>query len=109
MMLAPVDNKPQTLSFAEGLTTDGWAATTVFLYGRNSKEEKTYGTIWASHDGNVVRSEGTLIVSSISEENIRGTFHTILYSYNPDTKVAKKMTITNGQFDMSLVRRNVSW
>ncbi len=106
MMITPVKDAPQTLSIAQGFTADGWAATSVFLNGRNSSEAETYGTIWVSHDGNVTNSEGSLTISSISENNIKGSFNGTLYSYNPDTKVAKKLTVTQGQFDMPLVRRN---
>lgn len=90
----------------EGLGAQSWSVMEVKLDGKNSSGDNKYGYVWVSHDGNLTMSDGTLTITSMTEKNVKGTFKATLYSYNPDTKIAKKMTVSDGKFDLPLVRRN---
>ena len=104
MMIYPVKDGTGTYAL-EGLTADGWSTAGVYLKGKSSSKDDTYNYVWISHNGELTESKGTVTITSITEKNVKGTFSATLHSYNPDTKVAKELTISGGSFDVPLMRR----
>lgn len=105
MMVYPVKNGTGTYTL-EGITADGWSTAGVYVKGKYSSDADTYNYVWISHNGELTESEGTVTISSMTEKNVKGTFSGTLHSYNPDTKVSKKLTVSGGSFDVPLVRRD---
>lgn len=104
MMIYPVKDAAGTYAL-KGLSGDGWSTAGVYTKGKSSSKEDTYNFVWISHNGDLTESKGTVTISSISENNVKGTFSATLHSYNPDTKISKELTISGGSFDVPLKRR----
>ena len=104
MMIYPVADGPGTYAL-KGIAGDGWSTAAVYTKGKSSSKADTYNYVWISHNGELTESKGTVTISSISEGNVKGTFSATLHSYNPDTKISKELTITEGSFDLPLKRR----
>lgn len=107
MMIMPVSEGAGTYPMADGFGEDSLSRSGVFLQGRGSARADTYGPVWISHDGELTQSSGTLQIASMTATRATGTFNAVLYSYNNDTKVIKELKITNGAFDVPLVRREM--
>lgn len=105
--ILPANNGTGTYNVGEA-SQDSWTSATVLLKGRSSGRADKYNSVYLDINGKVTQSSGTLTVTSMTEDRVKGSFKLALHSFNPDTKAIKEMHITNGSFDLPLIRKDFS-
>ena len=104
MLVYPVNDAAGTYPLADGFSSDGLSITNVYMNGRQSAKKDIYTPVWLSHDEEVTSSSGIITITAMTENTVKGTFNIILYNYNDDTKKSIKMAVTEGSFDVPLIR-----
>lgn len=85
---------------------DNLFSTNVVLENNSSNESRVYGMgSYQKEDDIIVQSEGSFKITSISSDNIKGTFNMTLYnSYVQNNAIeAEKLVVTNGEFDLPII------
>lgn len=103
---APAPNGPTTYDVSETLTEDYLFTTSVAVEGQNSAVDKIYGVgVYQHEDEIVLQSQGSFKITSLTSENIKGTFEMTLYNiYDPNNvENAKELTVTEGKFNLPIV------
>lgn len=105
--VTPAPGNPINYDLSSPITDDYFFTTGVAVDGKNSSDANVYGVGFYQHGDDIVRqSKGAFKITSISSTNIKGTFDMTLYnSYNSnDTFDAKELTVTEGKFDLPMVK-----
>lgn len=104
MMIFPVEDATGAYPLADGFGSDSLSITNVYIDGRQSARSEIYTPLWLSQSGKITSSSGTINITSMTENSIKGNFNIILYNYDDNTKKIKEMTVTQGSFDVPLIR-----
>ncbi|SHF57756.1 hypothetical protein SAMN05444483_101652 [Salegentibacter echinorum] len=96
----PAPNSPIDYDLSKvGFGNDYFFTTDVVL-----DDSKVYSMgSYQQGDEIALQSEGLFQITSVSKDNIKGTFKMTLYnSYDPNNEDAKELTITEGKFDLPI-------
>ena len=103
---APAPDTPKEYDLSKSATNDYFFTTAVALNGKNSSDDNIYGVgTYQQGEEVVIQSKGSFKITSVSNNNIKGSFEMTLYNiYDPNNaENAKEMTITEGTFDLPIV------